>query len=43
MLALLLLTAHLAAASQDTLSPAARRVRADVQFLADDQQEGRDV
>ena len=43
MLALLLLTAHLAAASQDTLSPAARRVRADVQFLADDQQEGRGV
>src|SRR5205085_12439486 len=27
----------------DTLSPAARRVRADVQFLADDQQEGRGV
>lgn len=42
MLALLLLTAHLAAASQDP-SPAARRVLADVQFLADDHQEGRGV
>ena len=43
MLALLLLTMHLAVASQDTLSPAARRVLADVQFLADDHQEGRGV
>jgi peptidase M28-like protein/PDZ domain-containing protein len=43
MLALLLLTAQLAATSRDTLSPAARRVLADVQFLADDHQEGRGV
>jgi hypothetical protein len=43
MLALLLLTAQLSAVSQDTLSPAARRVLADVQFLADDRQEGRGV
>ncbi|HEY7194789.1 MAG TPA: M20/M25/M40 family metallo-hydrolase [Gemmatimonadales bacterium] len=41
MIALLLLTAALATPSQDTLSPAARRVLADVQFLADDRQEGR--
>jgi len=41
---LLLVTATLAApASQDTLSPAARRVLADVRFLADDRQEGRGV
>ena len=42
----LLITATLAApppASQDTLSPAARRVLADVRFLADDRQEGRGV
>lgn len=43
MLALLLLTAQLATTSRDTLSPAARRVLADVQFLADDHQEGRGV
>lgn len=41
---LLLVTATLAVpASQDTLSPAARRVLADVRFLADDRQEGRGV
>src|SRR6185503_18367618 len=41
---LLLVTTTLAApASQDTLSPAARRVLADVRFLADDRQEGRGV
>src|SRR5881394_4063626 len=40
----LLVAATLAApASQDTLSPAARRVLADVRFLADDRQEGRGV
>jgi aminopeptidase YwaD len=40
----LLLTATLVApATQDTLSPAARRVLADVRFLADDRQEGRGV
>src|SRR5882672_10421129 len=39
-----LVTATLvAAAPQDTLSPAARRVLADVRFLADDRQEGRGV
>ena len=43
MIALLLLTASVAASPQDTLSPAARRVLADVQFLADDRQEGRGV
>lgn len=43
MLALLLLTARLTTASQDTLSPAAHRVLADVQFLADDRQEGRGI
>ena len=43
MIALLLLTASLAAPSQDTLTAAARRVLADVQFLADDRQEGRGV
>ena len=40
----LLVTASLVApAAQDTLSPAARRVLADVRFLADDRQEGRGV
>jgi hypothetical protein len=40
----LLVTATLVApATQDTLSPAARRVLADVRFLADDRQEGRGV
>ena len=42
----LLVTATLVArapAPQDTLSPAARRVLADVRFLADDRQEGRGV
>jgi hypothetical protein len=43
MLALLLITTVLARTSQDTLSPAARRVLADVQFLAADSQEGRGV
>ena len=43
MIALLLLTTSLAAPSQDTLTAAARRVLADVQFLADDRQEGRGV
>src|SRR5882672_9746346 len=38
----LLITATLAA-PQDTLSPVARRVLADVRFLADDRQEGRGV
>ena len=37
----LLVTASLLAPQQDTLSPAARRVLADVRFLADDRQEGR--
>ena len=39
----LLVTASLLAPQQDTLSPAARRVLADVRFLADDRQEGRGV
>ena len=43
MIALILLTASVAAAPQDTLIPVARRVLADVQFLADDRQEGRGV
>jgi hypothetical protein len=43
MIALLLLTIQLASTSQDTLSPAARRVLADVRFLADDRQDGRGV
>ena len=43
MIALLLITATVAASPQDTLTPAARRVLADVQFLADDRQEGRGV
>jgi len=43
MIALLLITASVAASPQDTLTPAARRVLADVQFLADDRQEGRGV
>src|SRR6266513_689788 len=42
--AVLLVTATLfAPAQQDTSSPAARRVLADVRFLADDRQEGRGV
>ena len=42
MLATLLLTAAgLLSVQQDSLSPAARRVLADVRFLADDRQEGR--
>src|SRR2546423_5495236 len=42
--AVLLVTAALTApAQQDTSSPAARRVLADVRFLADDRQEGRGV
>ena len=42
--AVLLVTATLLApAQQDTSSPAARRVLADVRFLADDRQEGRGV
>ena len=43
MIALLLLTATLATSQQDTLAPAARRVLADVRFLADDRQEGRGI
>jgi hypothetical protein len=43
MIALLLLTTALWGNSQDTLSPAARRILADVQFLAADSQEGRGV
>src|SRR5437879_8526642 len=43
MIALLLLTVGLAGSPQDTLSPAARRVLTDVQFLAADSQEGRGV
>ncbi len=43
MIALLLLTIGVAATPQDTLTAAARRVLADVQFLADDRQEGRGV
>ena len=43
-LTVLLVTASLVApVTQDTLSPAARRVLADVRFLADDRQEGRGV
>src|SRR5262249_8036044 len=42
MIALLILTVSLAS-PQDTLTPAARRVLADLQFLADDRQEGRGV
>ncbi|HEV2670176.1 MAG TPA: M20/M25/M40 family metallo-hydrolase [Gemmatimonadales bacterium] len=38
-----LLAATVVTFSQDTLSPAARRVLADVRFLADDRQEGRGV
>ncbi len=43
MIALILLTTTLAVSQQDSLTPAARRVLADVRFLADDQQEGRGV
>lgn len=43
MIALMLLTMGLAGSPQDTLSPAARRVLADVRFLAADSQEGRGV
>jgi Zn-dependent M28 family amino/carboxypeptidase len=43
MIALLLLTTALWGSPQDTLSPAARRILADVQFLAADSQEGRGV
>src|SRR5262245_22516934 len=43
MIALLLLTTTLGVQQQDTTSPAARRVLADVRFLADDAQEGRGV
>src|SRR6266446_6953863 len=43
MIALLLLTTALCGVQQDTLSPAARRILADVQFLAADSQEGRGV
>ena len=43
MIALLLLTTNLALQQQDTVSPAARRVLSDVQFLAADAQEGRGV
>ena len=43
MLAPLLVAAALGAVPQDTLSPAARRVLADVRFLADDQLEGRGI
>src|SRR6266566_1443563 len=43
MIALLLLTTALCGVPQDTLSPAARRILADVQFLAADSQEGRGV
>src|SRR5882762_9269457 len=43
MIALLLLTMALWGSPQDTLSPAARRILADVQFLAADSQEGRGV
>ena len=43
MIALLWLTTTLAIQQQDTVSPAARRVLADVQFLAADAQEGRGV
>src|SRR6266576_3737331 len=43
MIALLLLTTALWGSPQDTLSPAVRRILADVQFLAADSQEGRGV
>jgi hypothetical protein len=43
MIALLLLTTTLCGVQQDSLSPAARRILADVQFLAADNQEGRGV
>jgi len=43
MLALLLITTALIVSPQDTLSPAAQRVRTDVRFLAADSQEGRGV
>jgi len=43
MIALMLLTVGLAGSPQDALSPAARRVLADVRFLAADSQEGRGV
>ena len=43
MIALMLLTVGLAGSPQDTLSPTARRVLADVRFLAADSQEGRGV
>jgi len=43
MIALLLLTTALCGVQQDTLSPAARRILADVQFLAADSQDGRGV
>ena len=43
MIALLLLTTALCGVPQDTLSPAARRILADVRFLAADSQEGRGV
>lgn len=39
----ILLAATVVTAQQDTLSPAARRVLADVRFLADDRQEGRGI
>src|SRR3954465_1057845 len=39
----LLLAAAVLTIQQDTLSPAARRILADVRFLADDSQEGRGV
>jgi hypothetical protein len=43
LITLLLAATHLARLPQDTLSPAAHRVLNDVQFLADDRQEGRGV
>jgi len=43
MIALFFLTITLASSQQDTLAPAARRVLADVRFLADDRQEGRGI
>ncbi len=39
----ILLAATVVTVQQDTLSPAARRVLADVRFLADDRQEGRGI
>lgn len=39
----LLVTTSVLAPQQDTLTPAARRVLADVRFLADDRQEGRGI